>query len=297
MDDVDLAALFDEIITKTEQREAFSAVKEANIGFSAIEDMKALRSELVSSETELDLWFALVKLSNARRDRHLHLIPVSGGLRPPERRPCVSAPIRVLPEHRDGDNPVFFVASVGEGIDSPQVGDVLLGVNGLPINEHIGAASQFLRHSTLPALHYGIARDLPRRIPSFPLDFYRESLHLTLERPLGQTYEVVLDYSEDCPSFFSPIMRSPDPYSGFVEVMDRQNFQLRLDRAREIILLRWWEFDPEYLIQDMNDLTEYGEREEILDWNMVIDVTYSGGGHGAHTSYNDLWTNRFARHL
>ena len=43
---VDLETLFDEIVTKTEQREAFSEVKETNIGFSAIEDMEALRGRI-----------------------------------------------------------------------------------------------------------------------------------------------------------------------------------------------------------------------------------------------------------
>ena len=68
---VDLETLFDDIVTKTEKREAFSEIKETNIGFSAIEDMKALRDEFLGAETELDLYFALVKLSGVRRDRHL----------------------------------------------------------------------------------------------------------------------------------------------------------------------------------------------------------------------------------
>ena len=66
-----LETLFDEILSKTEQREAFSEIKERNIGFSALEDMRKLRSEFVASRTETELYHALWKLSNARRDRHL----------------------------------------------------------------------------------------------------------------------------------------------------------------------------------------------------------------------------------
>ena len=85
-DDGRLGTLFDEIIAKTEQREAFSEVKEENVGFSALDDMKALRPEFVASENNTELYYALVKLSNARRDRHLRVSPVEGGLEPPEQR-------------------------------------------------------------------------------------------------------------------------------------------------------------------------------------------------------------------
>ena len=81
-----LETLFDEIISKTEQREAFSDIKERNIGFSTLEDMRKLRSEFVASRTETELYHALWKLSNARRDRHLRVSPVEGGLEPPEER-------------------------------------------------------------------------------------------------------------------------------------------------------------------------------------------------------------------
>ena len=277
MGDVDLATLFDDIITKTEHREAFSEFKEANIGFSAINDMKALRDEFLAAETELDLWFALEKLSNARRDRHLGVISVDGGLQLPETRSCVSAPIRVLPEILDVQNPTFFVASVEEGVTSPQVGDVIVSVNGQSMPEYMNEFAPYIRHSTLPGLYWEITRHLPRRISMFPLSSYSERLYLTLERPSGRRYNVSLSYGDDCPSF-SQIMHLTYPYSDFAVVMERTNFDLRLDRDREIILLNWKRFDRESLIQDVGDLVEYAEEEQILDWDIVIDVTYSRGG-------------------
>ena len=103
-----LETLFDEIISETERREAFSEVKETSVSFSALEDMRQLRSEFVASKTETGLYHALVKLSNARRDRHLRVSPVAGGLQPPEQRPCVSAPIHVLPDLSDMHNLTFL---------------------------------------------------------------------------------------------------------------------------------------------------------------------------------------------
>ena len=134
---VDLETLFDEIISKTEEREAFSGPKERNIGFSALEDMKNFRSEFIDFETELELLHALVKLSNAQRDVHLDLRLVEGGLPRSERRSCVFAPIQVFPDYSDINNPVFSLAAVDEGVTSPKRGDVIVGANGQSIPEYI----------------------------------------------------------------------------------------------------------------------------------------------------------------
>ena len=277
MGDVNLEALFDEIIEKTEKREAFSEVKERNMGFSAIADMKALRSEFIASKTELELLYALSKLSNARRDRHLGVWLIDGGLTGLTGRGCESAPIRVLPEILDVNNPNFFVASVEEGFTSPQVGDVIISVNGQTIREYIDEFDLYLGNSTLPLLYWDIARYLPRRIAIIPLTAYTDRLYLTLERPSGQRYDVALTYRDYCPDF-SPILRLTDPYARFEIVMERENFRLRLDRNSEVILLDWRDFETDYLLQDIDALMMYAEEEQILDWDMVIDVTYSGGG-------------------
>ena len=202
---VDLEALFDEIISKTEQREAFSEGKEKNIGFSAIEDMRKLRDEFIASETELELYFALVKLSNVRRDGHLAVGTVDRGLPGPERRPCVAAPIYVLPEITDVHNPTFFVSAVGEGVTSPERGDVIVGVNGSSMEEYIDEFAPWISHSTLPGLYWRMASPLPRQFSGRPLSLYSERLYLTLERPSGERYDVSLNYGDGCSGFF-PIL-------------------------------------------------------------------------------------------
>ena len=267
-----LGALFDEIISKTEQREAFSEIKERNIGFSALEDMRKLRPEFVASRTETELYHALWKLSNARRDRHLQVSSVDGGLEPPEERPCVSAPIHVLPDLSDVQNPTFFVGRVDRELTSPRPGDVIVSVNGQSMAEYTGSFTPWIRHSSLPMLYWIMAYDLPKRVSHVPQSLYSERLNLTLERPSGQHYSVSLPYHDGCYYFNSPFSAP-----GFVEVMRRENFHVLLDRNRQIILLRWRDFEYS-LIQDIMDLTEYAEREQILDYDMIIDVTYSGGG-------------------
>ena len=270
-----LERLFDEIVDKTQRREAFSEVKEASIGFSAIEDMKRLRPEFIAAETDLKLYFALVKLSNARRDAHLRVRPVDDGLAPPESRPCVSAPIHVLPEILDVDSPTFFVAGVGEDLESPQKGDTIVGINGRAIDEYIAEFSHWTSHSTLSGLYWQLADDLPQRVSRIPQDLYSDRLDLTLEGPSGEHYDVSLPYSERCSRW--PLRPS---YPGFDQVLERENFNVFLDRNRQLLLLQWLDFELEELIKDIDDLMELAEEEELLDFDLIIDVTYSGGGSG-----------------
>ena len=266
-----LEALFDDIISKTERREAFSEVKESNIGYSAIEDMKKLRSEFVASRTGTDLYYALSKLSNARRDRHLGVGPVDGGLLAPDRE-CVSAPIHVRPDLSDIHNPTFFVARLTQGRTSPKVGDVIVGVNGRTMAEYMDEFTPWIRHSTLHGLYWRMAYGMPKQIPTTPPRLYSSRLDLTLEDSSGQQYDVSLPYNYGCYS-----LSSRHSTAGFVEVMQRENFNVWLDRSRQVILLQWLDFEYS-LIQDIVDLMEYAEREQILDYNMTIDVTWSSGG-------------------
>ena len=270
----ELEALFDEIVNKTEQREAFSEIKEKNIGFSALEDMNALRSEFVASRTETDLYYALMKLSNARRDRHLGVEPVDGGLQRPERASCISAPVHILPDLTHIKNPTFFVAWVGEGRTTPKVGDTVVGVNGRSMAEYVNEFTPWIRHSSLHALYWQMAYELPQMVSAVPPQLYSEQLNLTLENPWGQRYEVSLPYTHQCRSFDLMVR-----YPGFCEVLRRESFNVMLDRSRRMILLRWYGFRSS-LVQDVADLMEYAEREQILDYDMIIDVTYSGGGSG-----------------
>ena len=267
-----LETLFDEIISKTEQREAFSEVKESNIGFSAIEDMKKLRSEFVASKTETELYYALWKLSNARHDRHLGVGSVDGGLQAPRRASCVSAPLHVLPDLSDIHNPMFFVAGVGAGLTSPKVGDVIVDVNGRSMAEYRNEFTPWIRHSSLYGLYWRMAYELPKQVFSVPPRLYSGQLDLTLENSSDQRYDVSLPYSGVCQHF--DLMAR---YPGFDEVMRRENFNVLLDRSRQMILLQWLDFEYS-LIQDIVDLMEYAEREQILNYDMIIDVTHSSGG-------------------
>ena len=275
--DVRLATLFDEIISKTEKREAFSPIKETNIGFSAIADMKALRSEFIASNTDTELYYALWKLSNVRRDRHLGVRLVSGGLEPQLIQSCVSAPLRVLPDLSDIHNPTFFVARVDGGLTAPEIGDTVVDVNGRSMTEYIEEFAPWIRHSSLPGLYWLLAYDLPERVWYVPQSLYSEQLNLGLENSSGVRYEVSLPYNEGCGEY-----TPGSSYPGFNTVMQRENFNVHLDRNREMVLLQWLDFEMDNLalVNDIKALMEYAERERLLDYDLIIDVTWSSGGSG-----------------
>ncbi len=115
-----------------------------------------------------------------------------------------------------------------------------------------------------------LLQGLPQR-PSFG------GFGITLERPSGQRYDVSLPYSERCRGYDDSALLSS--YPGFNEVMSRENFKVLLDRNRRIVLLQWSDFEDS-LTEDIPALMKYAEQEQILDWDMVIDVTYSSGGSG-----------------
>ena len=267
-----LGTLFDEIVEKTARREAFSEVKEEAGSFSALEEMRALRSEFLAAEIEEELFYALVKLSNARRDRHLSVNPVEGGLTVPE-TPDLAAPVLVLPDFSDLNEPQFFVAGVGLDLPSPEPGDLVVAVNGRPTPEYVADFTQWIRHSTRYGLYWHMARELPLIVRNVPPDRYRETLDLTLEDAAGDRYDVSLPYGD---RGTHTVALEPE-YEGFQPAMERENFHVHMNAAERVVLLQWLDFERS-LIQDVMDLIELAERDELLDHDLIIDVRGSSGG-------------------
>ncbi len=273
------AALFEQILAMTERREAFSPLKEEALDFSPLDDMRALRDEVVGATTEADLYYALVKLSNARRDHHLDVVPADGGLRPPEAS-GTRAPIHILPDYTDIDRPSFFVAAIDtsrfDGADAPAPGDLVFAVNGRSIEEYVELFTPWVVHSSIHGLYWDMARDMPLRARDVPPALYEDELRLELERESGERFTVSLPYVDE-DSVHAPAPEDP-LYPGFTAVLERFDFNVLLpDDGRPVVLLQWLDFEFE-LIQDVVDLMEYAEANELLDHALIIDVTDSSGG-------------------
>lgn len=77
----DREALFNYILEKTIEREAFSAVKNKKLNLDIKAGMLKFKDEMIAADNDEKLFNVLMKISNARKDRHLRVSLVKGGLK------------------------------------------------------------------------------------------------------------------------------------------------------------------------------------------------------------------------
>jgi hypothetical protein len=284
------AALFDSILAWTADRAAFSPPKNAAWDFDPLEAMAALRNEVVGADSEEDLFYALLRLSNARKDRHLSVALVPGGLTledeaglpawdredPPDPQ---TAPIRVLPDFR-GDHPGYFVADVAQGFDFlgevPVLGDRIISVNGLSVAALEEVGMDYIRHSSRVGFQWKLAQAIPLNTALFPSSLRGEMLVLDLEKPDGSRVSSTLPYVAgeglEWTGWAEP------EYPGFTLQWSTPTYDLYLpDDGRRVLLLQWHGFESS-LIEDVDRLMDFAEAEGLLDRAVIFDATRSGGG-------------------
>ena len=188
------AALFESILARTEAREAFSPVKNEALGLDPLGAMRALRDRVVAADGEEELYYALAALSAARRDRHLDVILVPGGLELPDSAGVEvsggdapeprQAGVRVFPDYGSGEL-AYFVGEVAEGVDGPPVGSRVLEVNGMPVQAWHDAAAVYVPHSTEAGLRWKLAEAMTVSSAIFPPALRPEELTLVVAGGAG----------------------------------------------------------------------------------------------------------------
>jgi len=283
-------ALFDSILAWTADRAAFSPIKNRILGFDPLEAMAGLRESVVNASSEEDLFYALHRLSNARRDRHLSVALVPGGLtldheaglpawdREEPEEPF-TAPVRLLPDFSPGDNG-FFIADVasgpGVGGTLPELGDRVVSVNGESPAALMEMARWYIRHSSIPGLRWKLAEALPLNTAILPPDFRGEALELETRKPDGSSHSYSLPYMD--PGAVEWTDWAEPSYPGFVLESSNPTFDLYLpEDDRNLVLLLWHRFNST-LIQDMDQLMEVAQERGLLDRAVIFDATRSGGG-------------------
>ncbi|MCH7563547.1 MAG: hypothetical protein IH968_06970 [Gemmatimonadetes bacterium] len=281
------AALFDTIMARTERRAAWSPIKNETLGFDPVQAMLALREEVVSAETEESLYYAIAKLSHARRDRHLDLSLVPGGLELADSAglnvlgaddpDAGQAPVRVFPNYAL-DGPEYFVGDLAPGADGgalPQVGDRVTAVNGIPIALWESEATAFTRHSTVIGLKWKIAEMMTTGTASYPPSMRADGISLTVRSGDGEerTFRLKVHPTE---SLVWQGTGEPT-YDGLELVHETVTYDLFVDDARRVVVLVWTGF-RETMIEDVDDLMEIAQERGLLDYAMIVDVTRSGGG-------------------
>ncbi len=288
----DRAALFDYLLEKTFERESFSPIKNERLELDIEAGMRAYRDELIAADTDEKLFYALVKLGNARKDRHLSLNPIEGGIVLDHWRPLdnlevfIQAPIRFATDYgTPGDFFVFvadFAENVGDyvGPEGINPGDRLLAVNDRPFGEYVDAIEPYIRYSTLEGFWWKMAEGIPEKHYDVSPDFYRDDITFRLGRADGSQYDVTLPYLD--PESIAWSGHGARLYPGFHLVSDRHTFDLWVHDTKPVLLLDWYGF-RELLVEDMDWLVDYAEDNGMLDSAVIFDATRCrGGSRGAY---------------
>ena len=285
----DRDSLFQYLFEKTLERESFSPIKEKNLGIDVREEMRKCREDIVNATTDEELFFALVKLSSARKDRHLGVDTLMGGLELELREPR-QAPIRFLCDFGQPDKHFFFVSDLDEDMasysdagDKVEVGDQLIQVNGVSVADYFSNAKPYLRYSTVNNLLRRFAYELPRRtLKLLPSSFYKKKFEILLEKKNGEQYQIELPYLlEDQVDWVS---EGVEKYPGYRLAFEEQCFHVYLpEDPQNKTLLLWWYGFRDSLEQNIDSLIDYADRNDLLGHDLIIDLTQSrGGSRGAY---------------
>ncbi|GMV06869.1 MAG: hypothetical protein AMXMBFR53_31440 [Gemmatimonadota bacterium] len=281
------AALFDTVLARSERREAFSPVKNQAMAYDPLDAMRALRDEAVGADTEEALFYALAKLSHARRDRHLDVALVPGGLHLPdsagvdvwgggEAPPPRRAPVRIFPDY--GEAGGYFVGDVAdvEGVAVPDPGTRVVSVNGVAVPDWEAAVRPWIRHSSLAGFRWKAAEALSLATAAWPPELRTDSLRLEVEGPGGTPVAVTLPFMSEGELAWRGV--SEPRYPGTRSVLETVTYQLLLpDDGAEWLVLVWTGF-RETMVADVDTLMAFAAREGLLDRHVIVDVTRSGGG-------------------
>lgn len=302
----DRAALFDYLVEKTLERDAFASLPDHPYhrghpaGIDIVAAMRQHRDALIAAESDSAFYYAILKISNARKDRHLRIRPVPGGLTLPdsfgveeslanmpiEGSRVPRAPVLLRTDYADPNARFLFLADfsreAAEGTYGavPTPGDRVLAVNGIPVAEYREAIRPYHRYATDPSFWWQLATWIPQRSVQFPRRFYGDSLTLRLEQRGGAAYEITMPYLD--PSTVEWMGHGERAYPGFSradELGGYDTFDLYLpdDRRTPVVLLQWHGFSRD-LPEAMDALMEYAAANDLLTHHVIVDATRSGGG-------------------
>ncbi len=280
----DRAELFDYIIEKTKEREAFSPVKNKNLNFDPVEEMMKFREEMIAAETDEALFDVLIKISNARRDRHLSISPVEGGIQVNDSLKR-QAPLIFRVDFSTPGDYFFFVGDLAEnmadycGDQIPEIGDKLVAVNGEPVADFFEKAKPYIRHSSINGLWLKLAEAISLQNCMLPFTMDKEEISFVLEKIDGTEYTITLPYREpQTIAWEDHYKEHGEPrYKGFEMLYSVETFDLYISEGKDVLLLDWYGFGEE-LVQDMDHLVQYASENNMLELPLIWDGTRSRGG-------------------
>ncbi len=281
----DREALFDAILKMTEQREAFSDFKNKALNFDPIQNMMKLKEEFIQAETNDALWFALIKLSAARHDKHLSIEPIENGLTIPTINEG-QAPIRFHPDF-SSEKISFFVSDLAKSIADhcenrvPKIGDELIEINGMALADFVEQIRPYIAYSNENNFKIRTAYTLSKRSAQWPETFFRDSFNITLKPRKGRLYSMALPYLDKVSWKYGRFLRN---YEGYQLAWEKESFSVYLpkDKSSKTIVIWWYGFRKD-LRDAVDELVAYADTHKMLDHDLIIDAVNSrGGSQGAY---------------
>ena len=289
-------ALLADLTARILAREAFSPSQGADFPHQFARAAAALEPVFAEADTEPELLRALSLLSNLRRDGHLAVRLVGGGLRysgPPDALP----PVAFAVDFGTPGEELLFVAGFDEpalrraGVETmPGLGDRLRAIDGEPVEARLRRIEPYLACSTRHRLLLELAVNVAARRADFPPELLGDAVTFELERRDGRRYEVRAPLVPvETPAWDEPLEYLESAWSGgarrfseFAPHLATRSFTLWLpaDAERKVVLLEWHGF-KEGFRGDIDRLMKLASDEALLDHDVMLDLTRARGGTSA----------------
>ena len=276
--------LFNDLYQTTLLTEAFSPIKEKNLGVRVEAEMLNCKSDFLNARSEEDLYFAILRMSCARKDRHLSVDLVEGGLQLDSYAPT-NAPLKFKADFGDLNNPFLYLSNFPKNIlelhvdnVTPAKGDKVIGVNGLEFSDYFNKIEPYLRYSAIPNLWMRLASTLTYKSPTYlPSEFLPEQFTVELERSDGSSYTIAVPYNTSDTNNWT--YSDTIIYPGYKKEFETTCYHLYLpeDPDNKTILLWWYGFRGT-IEEDMERLMDFATEKNLLDHDIILDMTKSRGG-------------------
>ncbi len=285
----DREALFYYLIEKTIERESIAEPKTWVMNYDPLKDMLQFKEEMIAADTDEALFEVLMKMSNVRRDRHAVVNPVDEGLQI-NQDVNRSAPLIFQTDYSTPGDYFFFIGDYATDISrhtgqtAPEIGDRLLAVNQIPIEEYIEELRLFMRYSSYNGLWRLMAEAIPQQHFRLPVPLDKNDVTFQLERADGEVYSLTLPYLDRDEIRWEGHykLHGDDRYKGFHKTISTISYDLYEHPELEVLVIDWYGFRPS-LIEDVDSLLAYADANGLLNHDIVFDGTRArGGSNGAY---------------
>ncbi len=277
--EADRLALFDDLVAKTLRRHAFSEIKREKLGLDFEQDAAPLRDEFAAAESDLELFRAVCKLSAVRRDAHMKVTPIEGGL--PVDGDEYASGVEFAPDFERLDEHIFCVQRVSYDVEGndvvPQLGDVLVSINGQSPAEFDSVVGPYLLYSTLNNRAWSLAEALGRQPAYWPTLNEQREFAYRLRNAAGEEYELRLaGMQADNVSWHPQPSRT---FPGFTLSLSLPSFDMyRPLDGQSIVAFEWKDFEKDHLSEDLSHLVAYASGNQLFEHDVIVDFTRSSGG-------------------